>query len=51
MKGKYLNTLIALVVLGALWGGITYHNKHKQNSPAIADKDKVDKILLNFSQE
>lgn len=45
MKGKYLNTLIALAVLGALWGGITYHDKHKQNAPAIASTEKVDKIL------
>ncbi len=45
MKGKYLNTLIALAVLGALWGGVTYYNKHKQNAPAIASPQKVDKIL------
>jgi Domain of unknown function (DUF4340) len=45
MKGKYLNTLIALAVLGALWGGSTYYNKHKQKVATAATSEKVDKIL------
>ena len=28
-KQKYLNTLIALVVLAATWGAFTYYDKHK----------------------
>ena len=28
-KQKFLNTLIALVVLAATWGAFTYYDKHK----------------------
>lgn len=41
---RYLNTLIALLILGALWGGFTYYGKHKAKEKPSA-KTKVDKIL------
>src|SRR5271155_3645080 len=35
-KQKYLNTLIALVLFAATWGGITYYDKHKgAEKPAV----------------
>lgn len=37
MKKKYLNTLIALVLLGALYGGLTYWDKRKSSEPAKSD--------------
>jgi uncharacterized protein DUF4340 len=45
MKGKYLNTLIALAVLAALWGGSTYYNRRKQKIANVTPPAKVDKIL------
>ncbi len=45
MKGKYLNTLIALAVLAALWGGSTYYNRRKEKVTAVSTPAKVDKIL------
>src|SRR3990172_6083466 len=37
MKKKYLNTLFAIVLLGALYGGLTYWDKRKSSEPAKAD--------------
>ncbi|HET7841281.1 MAG TPA: DUF4340 domain-containing protein [Terriglobia bacterium] len=45
MKGKYLNTLIALAVLAALWGGSTYYNRRKQKIETVSTPAKVDKLL------
>ncbi len=45
MKGKYFNTLIALVVLVVLLGGITYYNRRKQKVTAVTPTPAADKIL------
>jgi len=42
---KYLNTLIALVLLAATWGAFTYYDKHKGNEKPKADATKQEKIL------
>jgi len=43
-KQKYLNTLIALVLLAAAWAAITYYDKHKAaEKPAVetANQEKI----------
>lgn len=44
MKRKYLQTLVALVVLGALWGGYYYYGKHKGKEKP-AGEAKEEKLL------
>jgi Domain of unknown function (DUF4340) len=41
---KYLNTLVAIVILGALWGGFTYYGKHKAKETPKSES-KEEKIL------
>jgi hypothetical protein len=43
MKTKYLKTLVALVLLGALWGAMTYWDKRK--SAETEETDKQEKLL------
>jgi hypothetical protein len=41
-KQKYLNTLIALVVLAATWGAFTYYDKHKgKEKPAVETSNQT----------
>ncbi len=45
MKKKYLNTLVALAILAALWGLSTYYDKHKSREPAKTESAPQEKIL------
>lgn len=44
-KQKFLNTLIAMVVLAATWGAITYYNKRKGTEKPAAEATHETKIL------
>ena len=44
-KQKYLNTLIALVVLAATWGAFTYYDKHKAGEKPVAETSNQEKIF------
>ena len=44
-KQKFLNTLIALVVLAATWGAFTYYDKHKATEKAPVESSNQEKIL------
>ena len=44
MKRKYLQTLVALVVLGALWGGYYYYGKRKAKESPTSES-KQEKLL------
>jgi Domain of unknown function (DUF4340) len=44
MKSQYLKTLIAVVLLGALWGGFVLYSRHKSHEPAKKSKPP-DKVL------
>ena len=37
---NYLKTLIAIIVLAALWGGITYYNKRQSKEKPKAAETK-----------
>ena len=46
MKRRYLNTLIALAVLGALWGSFTLYDKRKgRQAPPPSETKNQEKIL------
>jgi len=47
---KYLNTLIAIVIFAALWGGVTYYNKHKSKEEA-ATTEKPKELILPVKAE
>jgi hypothetical protein len=40
MKKKYLNTLVALALLGALWGAMSYWEKRKAAEPEKTEKQE-----------
>jgi len=40
MKKKYLNTLVALALLGAVWGAMTYWEKRKSAEPEKTEKQE-----------
>jgi len=42
---KFLNTLIALVVLAATWGAFTYYDKHKSGEKPAAETTNQEKIF------
>jgi len=44
-KQKYLNTLIALVVLAATWGAFTYYDKHKGSEKPAFETSSQTKIF------
>lgn len=44
-KQKYLNTLIALVLLAATWGAITYYDKHKGAEKPVSTTTNQEKIF------
>ena len=46
MKKKYLNTLIAIALLGALYGGFTYWEKRKAAEPAKPDSTSSSEKLF-----
>ena len=46
MKKKYLNTLFAIVLLGALYGGLTYWDKRKSSEPPKPDSTASQEKLL-----
>lgn len=48
MKKKYLNTLFAIVLLGALYGGLTYWDKRKSSEPAKSDTTTSQEKLLTI---
>ena len=45
MRRKYLNTLIALLVLAALWGAFTYVNWRQRRQTAKVETPKEEKIF------
>jgi hypothetical protein len=45
MKKKYINTLIALAVLAALWGTFTYFDKRASRQAAKVEAPKEEKIF------
>ena len=45
MRKKYLNTLIALVTLGALWGIITYFDRRASRQASKIEPTKEEKIF------
>ena len=47
MKSKYLNTLLALGILGALWGSFTYYDKKKGPfTPDIKTEGKIEEKVF-----
>jgi hypothetical protein len=44
-RKKYLNTLIALVVLAATWGGFTYYDKHKSSEKPAEVTGKQERVF------
>ena len=50
MRKKYLNTLIALVVLAGLWGTITYIDWRKSRQAAKIEAPKEEKIFAQDSK-
>ena len=49
-KRKFLNTLIALVVLAATWGAFTYYDKHKATEKAPVETSNAEKIFTLDAQ-
>ncbi len=47
MKKKYLNTLIALVILGALYGGFTYWEKRKASQPVKSETSTTSEKIFS----
>jgi uncharacterized protein DUF4340 len=45
MKKKYLNTLVALALLAALWGSFTYYDKRKSREASKIESSPQEKIL------
>ncbi len=45
MREKYVNTLVALALLGALWGTITYWEKRKSRQATKIESTPQEKIL------
>ena len=45
MKRKYLNTLVALAVLGALWGASAYWDKRKSRETSKTESKTEEKIV------
>src|SRR5437773_2922934 len=45
MKRKYLNTLVALAVLGALWGASAYWDKRKSRETSKTESKAEEKIV------
>jgi uncharacterized protein DUF4340 len=50
MKQKLANTLVALLLLGAMWGAITYYDKRKSKETPKAETTVQEKILPLDSQ-
>jgi len=46
MKQKYINTLVAIALLGALWGTITYLEKRQSRETPKIESSPVEKILV-----
>src|SRR5579872_3521567 len=49
-KQKYLNTLIALVLLGVAWGAIKYYDKHKAAEKPVTEATNQEKIFALDAQ-
>jgi hypothetical protein len=45
MRKKYINTLIALVVLAGLYGAFTYYDRHKSREASKVETPKQDKLF------
>jgi hypothetical protein len=45
MRKKYINTLIALVVLAALYGAFTYYDRHKSREASKVETPKEEKLF------
>jgi len=45
MRKKYWNTLLAIAVLGALWGGFRYYDKRKAREQEKAASKPAEKVL------
>ncbi len=51
MKKKFLNTLIALIVLAATWGAFTYYDKHKAPEKPAVETSHQEKLLRLDAQQ
>jgi hypothetical protein len=51
MQKKFLNTLIALIVLGGTYGAFTYYDKHKSKEKPPAETTSTAKILPVDAQQ
>ncbi len=49
-KRKFLNTLIALVILATTWGAFTYYDKHKGKEKAPVETGNQEKIFALDAQ-
>jgi Domain of unknown function (DUF4340) len=49
MMRKYLNTLVAIVVLAALWGGFYFYGKHKAKEKPPSESKQEKLLPLNSS--
>ena len=45
MRKKYINTLVALVILGALWGAFTYYNRRQSRQASKVEPSKDEKLF------
>jgi hypothetical protein len=45
MRKKYINTLVALVILGALWGALTYYNRRQSREASKIETSKEEKLF------
>jgi len=50
MKKKYLNTLVALALLGGTWGAFTYYDRRKSRETPKIETSKEEKLLALDSQ-
>jgi len=50
MKKKFLNTLVALAILGGTWGALTYYERRKSRETSKVETSKEEKLLTLDSQ-
>jgi hypothetical protein len=50
MNKKYLNTVVALAMLAALWAAFTYWDKHHQSTPATPSKPEEKLVAIDSSK-
>ena len=50
-KRKYIHTLVALVILAAGWGAITYYDRYKSHESTKTEASKEEKLLSLDSKQ